>query len=69
MFLTFIGVVLVEAGGIIIYLSCIGKIFSYMTKEATPGAEKITHAVGRGIASGIKKDRKKSKNNILHPKI
>ena len=51
----FIGAVLLITGIMIIYLTNIGKIFSYIATEASPGAEKITHAVGKGLASGVKK--------------
>ncbi|MFH1327122.1 MAG: hypothetical protein ABIH59_03280 [archaeon] len=53
--LIFLGFLIAGAGGIILYLSSIGKIFSYMAKETAPGIETTTHAVGKGLASGVKK--------------
>lgn len=51
----FVGIVLIIIGIITLYLTHIGKIFSYMAKETAPGIEKTTHAVGKGLASGVKK--------------
>jgi len=53
--LIFVGVVLLGAGAVIIYLTNIGKIFSYMAKETAPGIETASHALGKGLASGVKK--------------
>jgi drug/metabolite transporter (DMT)-like permease len=55
MILIFIGVLLMGAGSFIIYIASIGKITSYVAKETSPGTEKISHAVGKGLASGVKK--------------
>jgi len=55
MILIFVGVLLIGAGGMIIYFASIGKITSYVAEETSPGAERITHAVGKGLASGVKK--------------
>ena len=52
--LIFVGVVLLGAGATIIYLTNIGKIFSYMAKETARGIEKTSHALGKGLASGVK---------------
>jgi hypothetical protein len=60
-FMIFIGGVLIIIGVAIIYLVNIGKIFSYVAKETSPGTEKITHAVGKGLASGIKEGIKNKK--------
>ena len=60
-FLIFIGGVLIIIGAAIIYLANIGKIFSYMTKETAPGIEKGSHALGKGLASGIKEGLKNKK--------
>jgi len=56
--LIFIGGGFIITGAVIIYLANIGKIFSYVAAEASPGAEKITRAIGKGITSGIKKGLK-----------
>ncbi len=53
--LIFVGVVLMGAGGIITYLTHIGKIFSYVAKETSSGIETASHALGKGLASGVKK--------------
>lgn len=58
MVLIFVGVILIGAGGLIIYLASIGKIFSYMAKETAPGVEVSSHALGKGLASGVKKGLK-----------
>lgn len=59
--LIFIGGVLIIIGVAIIYLANIGKIFSYITKETSPGIEKGSHALGKGLASGIKEGLKNKK--------
>ncbi|MBU0958495.1 MAG: hypothetical protein KKB31_00990 [Nanoarchaeota archaeon] len=53
--LIFFGAILIIAGGAIIYLTNIGKIFSYVAKETAPGVEVASHALGKGLASGVKK--------------
>ena len=55
MILIFIGIVLIGIGAVILYLTNIGKIFGYMAKETAPAIETTTHAVGKGLASGVKK--------------
>ena len=59
--LMFVGFVLIIAGGLIMYLTNIGKIFSYVAKEASPGIETASHALGKGLASGVKKGWKGKK--------
>lgn len=59
--LIFIGGVLIIIGAAIIYLTNIGKIFSYVAEETSPGTEKISHAVGKGLASGVKEGLKNKK--------
>jgi len=55
MVLMFIGIILIGVGVLIIYLTNIGKIFGYVARETAPAIEKTTHAVGKGLASGVKK--------------
>ena len=57
----FIGFVLIIAGGVITYLTHIGKIFSYVAKETSSGIETASHALGKGLASGVKKGWKGKK--------
>lgn len=57
--LVFVGVIFIAAGGLIIYLANIGKIFTYVAKETAPGVETSSHALGKGLASGVKKGLKK----------
>lgn len=54
----FIGFVIAGVGGLILYFANIGKISSYMAGETASGIEKTTHAVGKGLASGVKKGLK-----------
>ncbi|MEK6918206.1 MAG: hypothetical protein AABW51_04635 [Nanoarchaeota archaeon] len=57
-FSVFFGFALIGAGGVIIYLVNIGKIFNYMAKETAPAVETTSHALGKGLASGVKKGLK-----------
>lgn len=59
MIFIFIGFILIAGGAIILYLTNIGKIFGYVAKETAPAIETTTHAVGKGLASGVKKGLKK----------
>ncbi|MBU0894528.1 MAG: hypothetical protein KKF48_01045 [Nanoarchaeota archaeon] len=62
----FIGAILIGAGILIIYLTNIEKIFSYIATETAPGVETSSHALGKGLARGVKaglknKSKKKKK--------
>ncbi len=58
MILIFVGVLLLIIGGVIIYLASIGKIFTYVTTETALGVETASHALGKGLARGVKKGLK-----------
>ncbi len=48
----FIGAVLIFAGGYIMYLASLRKIFSYVANETAPGLETITRAAAKGVRKG-----------------
>lgn len=52
--LIFIGGLLIFGGLIILYLTNMGKIFFYVTKETSQGTERISKSVARGIKKGLK---------------
>ena len=54
----FLGGVFIIVGGFMVYASYIGKIISYVTKEASPGVETVSNAVGKGFSKGYKKKKK-----------
>jgi len=57
-FKIFFGGVFIIIGSFMLYISYIGKIVSYATKEAAPGVERISRAVGKGFSKGYRKKKK-----------
>ena len=57
-FQIFIGGACILIGAFMVYFSYLGKIFSHVANEASPGVEKVTEAVGKGFSKGYKGKKK-----------